>query len=88
MLVSIDVDPRFKSVDLGSIAGIHDDVAVQSGYPRKVVNLEQIMGGPNDEDVLMLLFCDPAALLPESWVPQRARPVDAKPRIGKKTCSC
>ena len=45
--MSIDGDSRFILQDLGDIAGFHD-VAGQSGYPRNVVNLEQIIDAPNE----------------------------------------
>ena len=39
---------------LGNVAGLLH-VTEQSDYPRSVVNLEQIMGGPSDEDVRTLV---------------------------------
>ena len=52
-LVSIGGDPRFSG-NLDSVAGLYD-VAEQSGYPRNVVNLEQSMDAPSDQDVRTLV---------------------------------
>ena len=52
--MSIGGDSRFTLVDLGNVAGMFD-VTGQSDYPRSVVNLEQIMDGPSDEDVRTLV---------------------------------
>ena len=48
--MSIGFGPRFILGDLPNIVGLYDS-AGQSGYPRKVVNLEQTMDVTNDEDV-------------------------------------
>ena len=48
--VSTGGDSRFILEDLGNVAGLFD-VAVQSDYPRSIVNLSQIMDASSNEDV-------------------------------------
>ena len=52
--VSVGGDSRFVLKDLGSVAGLFD-VTGQSDCPRNVVNLEQIMDAPCEEDVRFLI---------------------------------
>ena len=49
-MVSIGDKSRMNLKDLGCVVGFYD-VDGQSGYPRNVVTLEQIMDAPSDDDI-------------------------------------
>ena len=52
--MSIGDNSRLILKGLGKVAGLYD-VTGQSDHPRNVVNLEQIMDGPSDDDIRTLV---------------------------------
>ena len=53
--VSIGEKSRMMLKDLGNVAGLYD-VTGQSGYPRSIINVEQIMDAPpSDDDIRTLV---------------------------------